>query len=76
MNTLLAPRRIVASFLCVAALTACLTTGTQAEAAPPVTVFESGQVRPLALSSDGKLLFAVNTRQTTASKSSGSERLA
>ncbi|MGK3987047.1 hypothetical protein WME99_28670 [Sorangium sp. So ce136] len=30
-------------------------------AAPAITVFESGQVRPLALSPDGKLLFAVNT---------------
>ncbi len=32
-----------------------------AQAAPPTTVFESGQVRPLALSPDGKHLFAVNT---------------
>ncbi|MFP2906222.1 YncE family protein, partial [Pyxidicoccus sp. 3LFB2] len=29
--------------------------------AAPYTLFESGQVRPLALSPDGKLLFAVNT---------------
>ncbi|HSK04525.1 MAG TPA: hypothetical protein VK932_24890, partial [Kofleriaceae bacterium] len=28
---------------------------------PSFTTFESGQVRPLALSPDGKLLFAVNT---------------
>ena len=32
-----------------------------AHAAPPFTTFESGHVRPLALSPNGKLLFAVNT---------------
>ena len=32
-----------------------------AEASPDYTLFETGQVRPLALSPDGKLLFAVNT---------------
>jgi YVTN family beta-propeller protein len=32
-----------------------------AGAAPPFTLFESGQPRPLALSPDGKYLFAVNT---------------
>jgi DNA-binding beta-propeller fold protein YncE len=32
-----------------------------AGASPSFTAFESGQVRPLALSPDGKLLFAVNT---------------
>jgi DNA-binding beta-propeller fold protein YncE len=32
-----------------------------AEASPSFTAFESGQVRPLALSADRKLLFAVNT---------------
>lgn len=32
-----------------------------AGASPSYTLFESGQVRPLALSPDGKLLFAVNT---------------
>lgn len=32
-----------------------------ARAAPEYTLFESGQVRPLALSPDGKLLFAANT---------------
>ena len=32
-----------------------------AQASPSFTAFESGQVRPLALSPDGKLLFAVNT---------------
>src|SRR5262249_44873364 len=32
-----------------------------AGASPSFTAFESGQVRPLALSSDSKLLFAVNT---------------
>ena len=38
-----------------------LTTAAPAQAAPAFTVFESGQVRPLALSPDGKHLFAVNT---------------
>ena len=32
-----------------------------AMARPTTTLFESGQVRPLALSPSGKLLFAVNT---------------
>jgi 6-phosphogluconolactonase (cycloisomerase 2 family) len=31
------------------------------QAAPSFTLFESGQVRPLALSPDGQWLFAVNT---------------
>ncbi|HEU4534773.1 MAG TPA: beta-propeller fold lactonase family protein, partial [Polyangiaceae bacterium] len=35
--------------------------GRSAAAAPSFTLFESGQVRPLALSPDKKLLFAVNT---------------
>ncbi len=38
-----------------------LTTEAPAQAAPAFTTFESGQVRPLALSPDGKHLFAVNT---------------
>src|SRR5207302_5773803 len=38
-------------------LTACLST----PAAASFTTFESGQVRPLALSPDGSRLFAVNT---------------
>jgi YVTN family beta-propeller protein len=42
-------------------LLACLWVGTAAQGAPPFTAFESGQVRPLALSPDKKLLFAVNT---------------
>jgi DNA-binding beta-propeller fold protein YncE len=40
---------------------AALAAGAPAQASPPFTLFESGQVRPLALSPDGKLLFAVNT---------------
>ena len=38
-----------------------LCTPTPAVARPATTIFESGQVRPLALSHSGKLLFAVNT---------------
>ena len=34
---------------------------TAASAGTPFTAFESGQVRPLALSPDGSQLFAVNT---------------
>ncbi len=39
----------------------CLLTFGQAHAATPFTLFESGQVRPLALSPDGAQLFAVST---------------
>ena len=35
--------------------------GSAAQAAPPFVAFESGSVRPLALSSDGRHLYAVNT---------------
>ncbi|AUX40970.1 hypothetical protein SOCE26_023720 [Sorangium cellulosum] len=42
------------------ALLACLAAGRSAEASS-FTLFESGHVRPLAFSSDGRLLFAVNT---------------
>jgi len=43
-------------------VTTVLTPPTLAHAAPPsYTLFESGQVRPLALSPNGKLLFATNT---------------
>ncbi|WP_438000958.1 beta-propeller fold lactonase family protein [Sorangium sp. So ce185] len=45
----------------VASLTAVSLSGAPALAAPSFTAFESGQVRPLAISPDGKLLFAVNT---------------
>ncbi|MDY7228310.1 YncE family protein [Hyalangium rubrum] len=44
-----------------ALLFALLSTDSEASAAPSFTVFESGQVRPLALSPNGKFLFAVNT---------------
>jgi DNA-binding beta-propeller fold protein YncE len=43
-----------------AVLFACVAGG-QAEAAPAFTLFETGQVRPLALSPNKKLLFAINT---------------
>ena len=44
-----------------AVLAAPIALATPAAAAPAFTTFESGQVRPLALSRDGRLLFAVNT---------------
>ena len=43
------------------AITAATLTSAPAKASPSFTAFESGQVRPLSLSPDGKLLFAVNT---------------
>ncbi|TKD03171.1 beta-propeller fold lactonase family protein [Polyangium fumosum] len=47
--------------LAIAGLAVPLTAPTLAHAASSYTLFESGQVRPLALSTDGKHLFAVNT---------------
>lgn len=47
--------------LAVAGLAVPLAASTLAHAASSYTLFESGQVRPLALSADGKHLFAVNT---------------
>src|SRR5262245_33007315 len=55
------PRRLISAVLSAAALAGGLCAATQAEASQPYTLFESGQVRPLTLSPDGKLLFAVNT---------------
>ena len=46
---------------CAVAFAAAVTTGAPLAAAPAYTLFESGQVRPLALSPNGQLLFAVNT---------------
>jgi DNA-binding beta-propeller fold protein YncE len=47
--------------LFAATLAAGLSIGTEAFATESYTLFESGQVRPLALSPNGNLLFAVNT---------------
>ncbi|WP_437295276.1 hypothetical protein [Sorangium sp. So ce426] len=47
--------------LSTAATLVCLAVGASAEAAPSYTLFESGQVRPLALSPSRNLLFAANT---------------
>ncbi|KYF68653.1 beta-propeller fold lactonase family protein [Sorangium cellulosum] len=52
-------RRFLA--VCTGATAALLAAALPAAAATPFTTFESGQVRPMALSRDGKLLFAVNT---------------
>ena len=54
-------RHVHSYFVAASALLAGLAANTPAEASPPFTTFESGQVRPLALSPNGKLLFAVNT---------------
>lgn len=54
-------RRFASNLLLATAPLACLVAASDAEAAPAYTLFESGQVRPLALSPDGKLLFACNT---------------
>ncbi|WP_437599501.1 hypothetical protein WMF28_42425 [Sorangium sp. So ce590] len=53
--------RSLSSLLITAAVFVCLLVGHRAEAAPSYTLFESGQVRPLALSPDRKLLLAANT---------------
>ena len=49
------------ALLCAGALAGATLSSAPAAASPSFTAFESGQVRPLALSQDGKLLFAVNT---------------
>ncbi|MFE8602563.1 hypothetical protein [Archangium violaceum] len=51
----------VASWFSAAAMAVCLFMGGPAHAESSFALFESGQVRPLELSPDGKLLFAVNT---------------
>ncbi|WP_437672265.1 beta-propeller fold lactonase family protein [Sorangium sp. So ce131] len=47
--------------VCSGVTAALLVAAHPAAAATPFTTFESGQVRPLALSANGQLLFAVNT---------------
>ncbi|WP_437579404.1 hypothetical protein [Sorangium sp. So ce887] len=54
-------RKLLSRLATTSTLLACLAAGRSAQAASPYTLFESGHVRPLALSPDGKLLFAVNT---------------
>ena len=54
-------RRSISASLFVAALAGGLSASGRAEASQPYTLFESGQVRPLSLSPNGKLLFAVKT---------------
>ena len=57
-----APQLLTASILTVMLLAfAVVMSAAPAMARPATTIFESGQVRPLALSPSGKLLFAVNT---------------
>src|SRR5579863_1839080 len=55
------PSSVLRASACAAALAAPLVCAATAWAAPSFTTFESGQVRPLALSPDKHLLFAVNT---------------
>jgi DNA-binding beta-propeller fold protein YncE len=54
-------RRLLRASSCAAALVVSSMAAYDAQAAPSFTTFESGQVRPLALSPGGHLLFAVNT---------------
>ena len=61
MSTPTAHLRFVRVLAVSSVLFAPLVAATPALAATPFTLFESGQVRPLALSPDGKLLFAANT---------------
>lgn len=49
------------ALLCAGAVAGATLSSAPAAASQSFTAFESGQVRPLALSQDGKLLFAVNT---------------
>ncbi|WP_224368915.1 YncE family protein [Hyalangium versicolor] len=51
----------VSSFTLIAILFFCGSASALPSTTPTFTVFDSGQVRPLALSPNGKLLFAVNT---------------
>jgi YVTN family beta-propeller protein len=61
MGRVLCRRPVRCIPLLSAAALALLSEATRAEAASPFVAFESGQVRPLALSPDGKRLYAVNT---------------
>jgi len=54
-------RPSVLGFLLWGWVVVALGTSPPAIASPPITIFESGQVRPLALSPNGQLLYAVNT---------------
>ncbi len=58
--TRVASQAISASIL-ITALFLCSSASAVPPVAPSFTLFESGQVRPLALSPNGRLLFAVNT---------------
>ena len=58
-------RRIAAHFAVVGAVLLSLVVVPRAHAVPPFTLFETGQVRPLAMSPDGSHLFAVNTPDNT-----------
>jgi DNA-binding beta-propeller fold protein YncE len=51
----------VSRFTLIAVVFFCFSASGLPSRAPSFTVFESGQVRPLALSPNGKLLFAANT---------------
>src|SRR5262245_8072024 len=55
------PARLISSLAMPTALWVSLLAAPLGQAAPSFTLFESGQVRPLALAPDGQWLFAVNT---------------
>ncbi|WP_437328674.1 hypothetical protein [Sorangium sp. So ce381] len=61
MSSYFVVRDVLSRLVAASALLVGLAAGRSAEAASSFTLFESGHVRPLALSPDGKLLFAVNT---------------
>ncbi|AUX39114.1 hypothetical protein SOCE26_004960 [Sorangium cellulosum] len=61
MTTPVAPRRVAARLLFAVTSAASLATSAPALASSSYTLFEGGQVRPLALSPSGNLLFALNT---------------
>lgn len=53
--------RLALGFLVLGWVVVALCTSVSAIASPSITIFESGQVRPLEMSSNGQLLYAVNT---------------
>ncbi|WP_437860022.1 hypothetical protein [Sorangium sp. So ce363] len=61
MKSSFALRRVAGGLLSAAASSLVLAASAPALAEPSYTLFESGQVRPLALSPGGNLLFALNT---------------
>jgi DNA-binding beta-propeller fold protein YncE len=54
-------RNVARTLVCTGIFSACFAAAAPSSADSPFSLFESGQVRPIALSPDKKVLFAVNT---------------